>query len=740
MPRLSLIRALLAGILTLGGVLGTAFAPAFAAPADDGASLLVHLDTITPVLPRSGNVEITGTVTNASDETFTRINLHPFSSQAPILDATSLAASAAIDPLEFVGQRVTVPGTFATVEALAPGESATFTDSVPVELLGIPDEGGVYWIGIHALGDSESTPRDAVADGRARTFIPARPAGDRSQEASVILPVRNRVWYDAQGRIAGTERWARRLADGGSLDGVLDMADSAGAAPYDWLVDPAVLVAVARLSAGNPARTLDPDTTVPGQEPTPSEPATDPTELPQSLAPAGGPTPTDEEQVLADTASAWLARFIQTVGTKAVLTLPFGDLDVSSAVRNAPERLTEATTRSAQVMTDLGLGSLPVVSPTDDVLSPEALTALPEDTVVLLGDNAFAIPPTTKNSLVKLLGHKVVVTSTGAESGGPGPTAANDPLALRQRLISEAALRADNRDTAPLVVTLPTVWRGEDAAVFFDDLEQSWLDLVPVTSIADRSATGVPATTLAYSETDQEAELPAANFLAGKETSEVATLTESVLAMQTTIEAQVRDEVLVTLSEQHRAAPRLATLAVGRVEGALRAELGKIRIEGPTSVTLSSDSGKLGATLVNGLDQPVTVQVAALTDSDLSLSGDTLRTLGPRARSVVRYEARTSQTRVHNVRLAVTSVDGVPLGSVDQLPIRAAQVSALIWFVMAAGALVLFGMIGYRLPGQIRARRRELAAAGRRGEPPEEQIGTDRTTPTTTTGLVSERP
>jgi hypothetical protein len=37
-------------------------------------------------------------------------------------------------------------------------------------------------------------------------------------------------------------------------------------------------------------------------------------------------------------------------------------------------------------------------------------------------------------------------------------------------------------------------------------------------------------------------------------------------------------------------------------------------------------------------------------------------------------------------------------------------VSALIWIAMAAGALVLFGMIGYRLPGQIRARRAELAA------------------------------
>ena len=186
-----------------------------------------------------------------------------------------------------------------------------------------------------------------------------------------------------------------------------------------------------------------------------------------------------------------------------------------------------------------------------------------------------------------------------------------------------------------------------------------------------------------------------------------------MLTLQTTIEAQVRDEVLVTLSEQHRGAPRLALLAAGRVEGALRDELAKVTIEAPTSVTLSSDSGKLGTTLVNGLDQPVTVQVAATTDGQLSLSGDTVRQLGPRARSVVRFEATTTHPGLHRVRLSVTTIDGVPLGSTDQLPIRAARVSALIWVAMAAGALVLFGMIGYRLPGQIRARRRELAATER---------------------------
>jgi hypothetical protein len=343
------------------------------------------------------------------------------------------------------------------------------------------------------------------------------------------------------------------------------------------------------------------------------------------------------------------------------------------------------------------------------VLSPEAIAATAPETVILLGDNAFARPTGSPTSVVRLLGHKVIVTSTGAEAGGPGPTAANDPLALRQRLLSEAALRLAADDPAPLVVTLPTVWRGEDAASFFAGLEQPWLALVRAGDIADRSATGVPASILAYSETDREAELDAANFTAATRASDAAALLEQVLTLQTRVEASVREEVLVTLSEQHRPQPHLALKAATRTEQALRDELAKITIEVPKAVTLSSDSGPLGATLVNGLDQPVTVQIMTSTDGQLTLEGDSQRNLGPLARSVLRYRATTDQPGVHNVRLTVASADGVPLGSVGELPIRAARVSALIWIAMAAGALVLFGMIGYRLPGQIRARRAELA-------------------------------
>lgn len=729
MPRPSSFRAALAGLLTLGvGALpavavAAGVGPAApAAPAEEADPLLVHIDTISPELPRSGDVEITGTVTNVSDDTFTRVNLHAFSSQTPILDAATLAVSATVAPTEFVGQRVTEPGTFATIDTLAPGQTEPFADSVPVELFETTGQEGVYWIGIHAIGDS-SVPRDDIADGRARTFIPLQPSGRRTQEASVILPVRNRVWFAEDGSVAGTARWATRLAEGGSLDGVLDMAESAGATPYSWLVDPAVLVALKRLAAGNPPRSLAPDPAVEGQEPTPTQTPDDgttPTPA-DTLTPAQPETvdePTAEEAALSAAAQLWLDRFTGLVGTGEVLALPFGDLDVSAAVRHDATRYDQAMARSAAVMAELGFAARLAVAPTSDLISPEALTRTPADAVVLLGDDAFAIPPASPSSVVRLLGHKVVVTSTGAEAGGPGPTAANDPLALRQRLLSEAALRLSSRNPAPLVVTLPTVWRGEDAASFFDGLEQSWLDVVPVATVADTWASGVPASSLAYTETDAEAELDGAAFGAAVRASTSATLLEQVLTRQSRIEATVADEVLVGLSEQHRPRPRLGVRSIERTDAALRGYLDQVGIETPPAVTLSSDSGPLGATLVNGLDQPVSVQVQVRTDGEMTVTGgDGLRTLGPRARSVVRFEASTTQGGVHNVTFAVTSADGVSLGSSAELPIRAARVSAIIWVVMALGALVLFGMIGYRLPGQIRQRRAELAAADEERDP-----------------------
>ncbi len=689
-----------------------------AGPLAEADPLLVHIDKISPVLPRRGNVKISGTVTNLSDDTFTRINLHAFASATPIIDATALAASAAVDPNEFVGERVTEPGTFDTVDILEPGDTATFSDSVPVDLFGILDQPGIYWIGIHAFGDG-AVERDQVADGRARTFIPLLPRNDpprrsRKQEAAVIIALRGRVSYDEDGRVGGADRWARWLQDEGRLGASLDIAESAGSTPYSWLVDPAILLALLRLSDGNPPRSLAADPSVPGQEstdePKPVDSLTDGMQALLPRAPATAMKTTKGDRALAEAASSWLGRFLDMTLDSTVLSLPYGDLDVSAAARHSPQRYAEASARSAKVMAEMGLVAQPALAPESGAVSPEALEMADSDAVIVLSDSAFASPPKTAHSVVRVLGHKIVVTSTGAESGGPGPTPSEDPLALRQRLLSEAAIRLIARDTAPIVVTVPNPWPPGGAASFFAGLDQPWLDVVSVTDLAERSAAGVSADALTYSDTDEKAEIDVRIFEAADRAAERAVLLEDVLTRQTMVESQTLDEVLVTLSQQLRRRPRLALRMTDLVTDSLQSELDKVRVEG-VAVTLSGESGEFGATVINGLREPVTVRLEATTDADLTLGGPVERRLGPGSRSVVRFEASTKQRGIHTVRLAVTTVDGTPTGSVAEVPLRAAQVSALIWIILAGSALVLLGALGFRLPRQIRVRRAEQAAS-----------------------------
>ena len=59
---------------------------------------------------------------------------------------------------------------------------------------------------------------------------------------------------------------------------------------------------------------------------------------------------------------------------------------------------------------------------------------------------------------------------------------------------------------------------------------------------------------------------------------------------------------------------------------------------------------------------------------------------------------------IHQVRLVVTDVEGMPLGDSTGMQIRAAQVSGLIWLLLAGGALLLFGTIAIRLVRRTRGR------------------------------------
>ena len=72
-------------------------------------------------IPRKGAITLSGVVTNASEEQWTDINVSPFISQEPITTRDELAEAAETAPDTAVGDRLTDPGTYETVDELAPG-------------------------------------------------------------------------------------------------------------------------------------------------------------------------------------------------------------------------------------------------------------------------------------------------------------------------------------------------------------------------------------------------------------------------------------------------------------------------------------------------------------------------------------------------------------------------------------------------------------------------------------------
>lgn len=744
-----------------GAALTLSFAgagPGPAAAAEAGPDpLVLDITQVSPATVPGGQdamVRIAGTVTNLSTSPFTRVNLHPVTSASPITDRAALAAAARTAADTYIGDRVTTPGAFDTIDVLEPGETAGFRIRVSPEVLGLGFEPGVYWLGVHALGDG-ATPRDLFADGRARTFIPLlpepagrgpadgpqRPGEQSGQEpgqrpgqqsgsqdpptdvvpSALVVPLRADVRYAADGRVRSTRSWTRSLSEGGRLHDLLDVAATTGRTPLTWLVDPAVPDAVARLAAGNPPRSLAPPAS---EDEEPSETATP---SPAEATTEGSDTDTDgtddedglsdAEQRTADVARAWLETFTDVMTEAEVLALPFGDVDVSAAAQHDPQAYHRAVRRGSAVLDSFGVDSVPAVVSPHGVVSPQAIAMTPPDAVVLVPDDAFATRPESRSGVVDVGGRDVVVTSSGAAAGGPGPGDRFAPLALRQRILSEAALRHLAGDQGPLVTVLPDAWHPDDASSLFRTGPVEWFDPVTlgdVTSAAASAATP-EAPSIVYGPAARNEQLPAYSFTAATAMSRPALLLHGILTDGSTLPKQVEDEALTTLSYDDRPQPRRAA---GRAEAARReiaSLLEEITIQAPPSATLSSASGSIGTTLVNGLDQSVTVRVDVISDEDLEIADHEGVELGPRSRAPLILEVTTHRIGIHDVRLVVTDEEGRPLGSSTELPIRAAQVSELIWYIMGAGALLLFSAIGVRLVRRVRQHRRDRVA--RREEP-----------------------
>jgi hypothetical protein len=673
--------------------------------------LAVTIDSLIPsYLPEKGPVLISGSVTNRTEDTFTSINLHAFVSAAPITTSAELAEAATADPAVYVGDRITTAGTFETVDELAPGQSSRFTIRVPRSEIAATSPGvaastpGVYWFGVHALGDS-ATPRDATADGRARTFVPLVPeAGKQAQDSvdtALVIPLRHTIRHEGDGRIADVDDWAETLGSGGALRSLVDFGVAAGDRPVSWLVDPAVPDAVRRLVAGNPPRSLG-DTVGPGTQEGGASPSGEPSAEPEPSESASA-DPSEEQpenNAATERGSIWLSMVQDALSGDDILSLPYGDVDVSAAAERDPRAYALARQRSGTTLEPWDLPTTPAISSPSGYLDPAAIGTVRKNSTILVTDRMFEeeAPP-----VARVGGRHLTVTSWSTEQGGPAP---GDPLSgigLRQRILSEAAVRLLDPDRPPLVVVLPQNWRPESTLGFFSGLDVDWLHLTGVDDVSSRRGVGVDAETLQYPPTQVRRELDSANFTSAADLATIGETLQNVLTRNDTVASTVADESLTTLSYTNRADPNAARADADRSHAWIAGQLGSIEVDAPRAVTLASSSGRFATTITNGLDHPVTVQVTAVTEEPLTIDAPETIDIAAESSTSVLLEAATDRLGVHNVQLLVTDQDGTPLGSSDELPIRSVQVSQLIWVILGVGVALLFGTIAVRLFRRVRS-------------------------------------
>ena len=683
--------------------------------------LAVTIDKLTPsTIPEKGMVRVSGTITNNDTVTWSTVNVYAFISDDPLTTPDQLDEAANTPEDAVVGGRITDEQHKDNIAELAPGEEKPYTISVPRRLLGA-DTPGVYWFGVHALGEGPEG-RDDSADGRARTFLPMVPQARIGQQpTAVVIPLRHQLVYTDEGAVDDLASWTQTLSQGGRLRSLVDFGASSGERTVTWVVDPALIDAVRRLADGNPPRSLaanleagqddgedeaseDPSATASPTE----EPSETPTAEPESDT--GSPLDLDEldpvVQAAAQAARAWLARLGEAMRPEdQVMSLPYGDIDVAAAAEHDPKLYERAVTRAGTTLPGFDVTTTPVLSSPSGYLTAQAIRGAVPGSTILTTDAMFKGPAPAHAAIE---GHDVVVASSAAGEGGPGPGSRTSITAMRQRLLSEAAVRFLRGDREPLTLVVPHDWNpSDDSGAFFSGLDAEWLDLTSVQAVGRAAApTPVDSATLRYPKWQEAAELDKPNFDSADELIRSGVALQNLLTLNNIVSGTVTDQALGTVSYYARTRPIENRASADGSRVWIQNRLARVHVEAPRAVTLSSSSGRFLATISNELDQPVTVSVGAKADDRLTIDSPAPIEVPANKRVTVLLTARTDENGIHEVTLVVTDKRGTPLGASTGLTIRSAQVSNVIWLFVGIGCALLFGAIGVRLFRRVRNARR----------------------------------
>lgn len=710
-----------AGGTGTGTVAGGTGAQAVGSQAD--LPLQVVLDGLTPAVPRpKGQLTVTGHLVNAGNATVKGVSVRLRLSRVKVVSRGDLAALAAGQSVRD-GSPIAAPGASADVGDLVPGASAPFTLTAALDDLRLGSL-GVFPLTVEARGVRAGGQEGGYLRrlGVTRTFLPWAPDPLEAVPTQLawVWPLADVPHRRVDGVFADDEL-ATSLAPGGRLEGLVQAATGR---PVTWLVDPMLLDDARAMSQGYrvAAGAGAGGTGSGGTGGTGSGGAA------EQKAP--------EEGTGGTAARAFLSDLVAATGTADVVALPFADPDVRALLAAGQTSVLPAAAERGQATATDVLGrpvTTAVAAPPGGFATAGELGALRAagSSAVLL--DARALPArgdgtATGRATLTVAGAQEPVAlwdDTLTRLASATPSGPGSELLDRQRFLAETEMvTAESPGVQRTVVIAPPHdWQVDPqqaARLLALTASAPWLKLVTLSEAlavpppdADRGplVTGPPAD---EASTGAAGPLPTDYVDAVGTTVARGQSAASVLRDPAPVRTsyQVQGERMVSASLRTDLARGRALL--DQTRAALSARIGAVRIL-PASATLGSSAADIPVTVVNDLDQTVTVKVVFSSASPrLSVRAPDPVEVAPGSKARVLVPVTARANGVVDVSARLLTPAGDPLGEPVAVRVRIAQYGLAGVLVTAGAALLLFLGAGHNIYRRVRRRGRsdEPAAGG----------------------------
>lgn len=636
--------------------------------ADKDPDLTVSIQSLSPSRLKPGaTVTMTGTVTNHDAHAWAKVQAYlviptvPFTTRAQVEDAIDNGDA-------YTGVRVIEPGTFDDMGDLAPKQSHRFTIKVPYEQLGVSGAEGVYPVGVQILGTDTGGERSNDAIARATTFLPLISAGHKRVPASVVWPFLMPDHRGYDGDYADPADLLAAVSTGGRLRNLLDLASSTDGKASTALIDPALLVGVDDIAR---------DRRMPkGFELTAEQKA----EAGRFL---------EDLLVFARRQGCWILGFDRP----DVLALSQNG-DLEGPLKTAINRATDST------LTKFQLFGRKASWPTMHGVTARLLRDLrgAGDSPVIVTSDALPDWDRRQGSIVQYAtpnGPMPLLVTDVLDAGVPGQ---DSVVTLRQRILGEAALATLQREIDPksradaITMVDPrwnpgTQWAAGRLTAAFDAPYTSATSLEsmltrPLTTYSGKVAV---ATDRPLSRDQLEA---AADIVAR------GSALSSVIPQSDAVDDALAQDVASVLGIRWRTDSGTGTAIAKKLARQAGAELGKIKIKAPSSVTLSSSKGRFPITIRNDTDETIRVGVS-FDSSNPALSVPDVKPvdIGAGERRTLTVDIDLGRQNTTSLTARLTSTDGKAIGKPDTFNVRSSKIGVVLWVAMGLAALLVLAAL-----------------------------------------------